>query len=254
MITRKQTLFGIGLLVWSLSASGADTVRIAYIGMLSGPFALVGEDILKSFRGVADMVNARGGALGNKQIEVVGFDGEPPRQLTVGGGYRSPVFTAGDTALWALKGRSLVSVPLDGGTPREFRVPSRVVKLLGADRQDADRLLLLMEAAEGTSELAELSLKSGRLTPKAIDRRHRNQRRMLSHLGGQNRDYDGVSIRVRTESKAGVGGHIEWSDIYVQRGQEPAINVSRCDGADCGQPALSADRKYVVFIRAMKRP
>jgi len=185
-------------------------------------------------------------------IYIVGLDGEPPRQLTVGGGYRSPVFTADNTALWALKGRSLVSVPLDDGAPREFRVPSGVVKLLGTDRQDADRLLLLMQAAEGTSELAELSLKSGRLTPKAIDRRDRNQRRMLSHLGGQNRDYDGVSIRVRTESKAGVGGHIEWSDIYVQRGREPAINVSRCDGADCGQPALSADRKHVIFIRASK--
>ena len=28
--------------------------------MLSGPFALVGEDILKSFRGAADMVNMPG--------------------------------------------------------------------------------------------------------------------------------------------------------------------------------------------------
>lgn len=82
-LTQKKTLFGIVLLAWSLTASGADTVRIAYIGMLSGPFALVGEDILKSFRGAADMVNAQGGALGNKQIEVVGFDGKGTPQDSV---------------------------------------------------------------------------------------------------------------------------------------------------------------------------
>ena len=29
-LTRKQTLFGLGLLAWSLTALGADTVRIAY--------------------------------------------------------------------------------------------------------------------------------------------------------------------------------------------------------------------------------
>lgn len=82
-LTRKQTLFGLGLLAWSLTASGVDTVRIAYIGMLSGPFALVGEDILKSFRGAADMVNAQGSVPGNKQIEVVGFDGKGTPQDSV---------------------------------------------------------------------------------------------------------------------------------------------------------------------------
>ena len=82
-LNRKQTLFGLGLLAWSLTASGADTVKIAYIGMLSGPFALVGEDILKSFRGAADMVNAQGGVLVNKQIEVVSFDGKGTPQDSV---------------------------------------------------------------------------------------------------------------------------------------------------------------------------
>lgn len=187
-------------------------------------------------------------------IYLIAVDGSAPRRLTSEGGYRSPVFAAGDAAILALKGQSLVSVPLDAGTPREFRVPSGLLKLLGVDRQDADRLMLLTESAKGTSGLAELSLRSGRLTPMAIDGGDRNQRRMLSHLVGQNRDYEGVSIRVRTESRAGVGGPIQWSDVYVQRGQERAINVSRCDGTDCAQPALSADLKYLVFIRAMKRP
>lgn len=37
-LQRKSTTLGLGLLAWSLTALGADTVRIAYIGMLSGPF------------------------------------------------------------------------------------------------------------------------------------------------------------------------------------------------------------------------
>lgn len=82
-LQRKSTTLGLGLLAWSLTALGADTVRIAYIGMLSGPFALVGEDILKSFRGAADMVNAQGGVLGNKLIAVVGFDGKGTPQDSV---------------------------------------------------------------------------------------------------------------------------------------------------------------------------
>ena len=83
LLKRKPTIFGLGLLAWSLTALGADNVRIAYIGMLSGPFALVGEDILKSFRGAADMANGQESVLGNKQIEVVGFDGKGTPQDSV---------------------------------------------------------------------------------------------------------------------------------------------------------------------------
>lgn len=64
------------LLSWSLSVAAADTIRIAYIGMLSGPFALVGEEVLKTFRAAADLVNARGGVLGGRTIGIVAFDGK----------------------------------------------------------------------------------------------------------------------------------------------------------------------------------
>lgn len=64
------------LMLWSCASATADTIRIAYIGMLSGPFALVGEEVLKTFRASADIVNARGGVLGGRKLEIVAFDGK----------------------------------------------------------------------------------------------------------------------------------------------------------------------------------
>ncbi|MFZ6649691.1 branched-chain amino acid ABC transporter substrate-binding protein [Undibacterium sp. TJN25] len=62
----------------------ADTIRIAYIDPLSGPFAPVGQNILNSFQFVADEANAKNWAGANK-FEVVGFDnkGSPQESLTV---------------------------------------------------------------------------------------------------------------------------------------------------------------------------
>jgi len=71
----------------SLMAVGAqaqDTIKIAYIEPLSGPFANVGDAGLKHFRYMADRINASGGVLG-KKIEIVPFDnkGSPQESLVV---------------------------------------------------------------------------------------------------------------------------------------------------------------------------
>jgi len=62
----------------------ADTIKIAYIDPLSGPFAPVGQNILNSFQYVADEANAKGWG-GPHKFEVVGFDnkGSPQESLTV---------------------------------------------------------------------------------------------------------------------------------------------------------------------------
>ena len=55
------------------TASGQDTIKIAYTDPLSGPFAQVGDANLKQFQYILDFINARGGALG-KKFELVPFD------------------------------------------------------------------------------------------------------------------------------------------------------------------------------------
>ncbi|MFZ6861070.1 branched-chain amino acid ABC transporter substrate-binding protein [Undibacterium sp. Ji67W] len=65
-------------------ASVAETIKIAYIDPLSGPFAPVGQNILNSFQYVADKANAEKWA-GNNTFEVVGFDNKasPQESLNV---------------------------------------------------------------------------------------------------------------------------------------------------------------------------
>lgn len=67
----------LALMVFTLSllpmAYAADTIKLAYIDPLSGPFGNVGDAGQKHFQYMADLINARGGVLG-KQWEIVPFD------------------------------------------------------------------------------------------------------------------------------------------------------------------------------------
>ena len=77
MSRTKTTLIGILVLAmvgWMApGAMPAESIRIAYIDPLSGPFAATGENGLKQFRFAADQINRAGGVLG-RQLEIVGFD------------------------------------------------------------------------------------------------------------------------------------------------------------------------------------
>jgi branched-chain amino acid transport system substrate-binding protein len=64
-------------------AVAADTVKVAFIAPLSGTFALVFEENLKLFRAAADEVNAKGGVLGGRKIEIVPFDNKGTPQETL---------------------------------------------------------------------------------------------------------------------------------------------------------------------------
>lgn len=65
--------FVLCLLVASISAYAADPIKIAVIDPLSGPFANVGEAMVRHVQLAADRINARGGVLGTK-FEIVALD------------------------------------------------------------------------------------------------------------------------------------------------------------------------------------
>jgi branched-chain amino acid transport system substrate-binding protein len=62
-----------GLALGLRPAVAADTIKVAYIDPLSGPFASGGDEFLKIFNYILERVNAAGGALGRK-FEIVPFD------------------------------------------------------------------------------------------------------------------------------------------------------------------------------------
>ena len=64
----------LSLAAVSLQAGAAETIKIAVIDPLSGPFANVGEAQVRQMQLAIDIVNARGGVLGGSKFELVTFD------------------------------------------------------------------------------------------------------------------------------------------------------------------------------------
>ena len=75
---RKSTKLGLSAslaLAIGASASFADTVKIAFIDPLSGPFAGTGTNGLHQYEFAAEeLVNKKGGVLGGDNFEIVAFD------------------------------------------------------------------------------------------------------------------------------------------------------------------------------------
>jgi hypothetical protein len=183
------------------------------------------------------------------EIWIADLERRSARQVTRGGGYRSPVFLHGDDLLLAISGDEIVRVPAAGGEPRQRLPRGRVVKLIGYDPDRPDEILVLGEGADGRPEVGLLSLPQGQVTQVPVDETASPDR--LAHLRGWERVYAGGRTRVypKVQTKSGLAGDVEWSDIFVKQGESDPLDVSRCDGVNCGQPSLSASGRLVAFIK-----
>jgi branched-chain amino acid transport system substrate-binding protein len=81
--TIRPLTIAISLALLAAPLAQADTIKIAFIDPLSGPFAPVGQNLLKSFQAVAEVANKENWA-GENKIQIVGFDnkGSPQESLT----------------------------------------------------------------------------------------------------------------------------------------------------------------------------
>jgi branched-chain amino acid transport system substrate-binding protein len=74
----KSTKFSAAILAAAvaaaLTANAAEPVKIAVIDPLSGPFANVGEAMVRHVQLAADTINARGGVLGGTKFEIISLD------------------------------------------------------------------------------------------------------------------------------------------------------------------------------------
>ena len=161
------------------------------------------------------------------------------RMLAAGTDFASPVFQPQGKYVFALRGEDLVRVSSAGGTAVKVRSLPGVVKLVGFDVSNPDRVLALFE----TSRLGQVrkldvvlvSVKTGKLRMIAKGRAADSEQ-MASLLGWQ-RQYGNVYVRP------------QGSDIIVG-GIEPVdVPISDCGDAECGQPAYSPELRQVAFIR-----
>ena len=78
-----RQLFFVWCIAWALAvphARAEETLRVAAISPLSGPFALVGEWTITQLKGEADLINAKGGIFDGRKIEIVALDGKANAQ------------------------------------------------------------------------------------------------------------------------------------------------------------------------------
>jgi hypothetical protein len=193
-------------------------------------------------RGPRDEVEA-----GN--IWIADLDRRTVSALTTDGGYRSPVFSPADGSVYALKGDTMVRFPPEGGNAVAVQKVAGALKLVGFDGKSTDEVVVLLDIGTAGSPLGVVSLKSGRVTPLPYNPQSDDQQRMLAQVRGQRRVYGDTSVYTKTESKRGLSRPIEWTDVYLRRGDAAPENISACDGVSCVQPALSPDGQRVAFVK-----
>jgi hypothetical protein len=187
-------------------------------------------------------------AVGN--IWMVSIDRRDARALTTDGGYRSPVFLPNGSTVLALRESTIVRLGVSGRNAAPVPVKTGVAKLVGVDSANASEVVVLLEAPDPSgSPLAAVSLQNGTVTALPFDASNEAHRRLLAQIRAQDRSYGDTTVYTRTESKPGLSRPVEWMDVFLKRGAASPQNLSACDGVNCVQPALSPDRRSVVFVK-----
>jgi branched-chain amino acid transport system substrate-binding protein len=122
----------LGALIFACgTAHAAETVKVAFIEVLSGPFALAGQTSLNQLRSVVEQLNAKAGPLG-PMIEIVPFDGKG-----------SPQDSA--TALTSAHNQGIRYLTQGGGSGVAFALVDAINKI--ADREPERPMLYLNYSA-----------------------------------------------------------------------------------------------------------
>src|SRR5207342_1570065 len=76
MWAMRMVSLALAVVLLSISPSGnaAETIRIAHIDPISGPFGNVGQSLGRHLQAVVDDINAKGGAFGGAKFELINLD------------------------------------------------------------------------------------------------------------------------------------------------------------------------------------
>lgn len=210
-------------------------------GLMDSALRVLGVSATPSqLKGIAETVTG--------QIWIVDLAHGIPSPLSAESAFRWPVFTSDGNAIIALQDNNLIRLSAPEKKPEVLYSAAGIKKLVGFDREEPDRLLVVLD--DSRAPLGFISLKSGKRTFLHYDPNLPQQRRMLSHIEGEERIYDTGRVYIKTESKPSLEGTLEWTDVYFQQGNSTSRNVSKCDGVNCAQPSLSPTGQSVVYIRS----
>jgi hypothetical protein len=184
------------------------------------------------------------------QIWIADSAGGKSRKLTNTGGFRSPVFIPGGNEILALKGTDVVRVSFADGKVTALFPITRLIKLVGFSMDDPDQVLTVTRDSSGHPGIAFLSVSGGKLVPLPYDPDSIEDRHMVEHLSGWDRNYGETSVYINQQTKTGMSGTLSWTDVFLRKGSGTPMDVSNCDSVNCGQPSLSPDGKLVAFVKS----
>src|SRR5215813_11936908 len=147
----------------------AKVVVSAMTVMLAAEVVVAKESLIQKLLRIAGLTatpsQMRGPAetVSEGNIWIVQIDEGAPKPLTNDGGYRSPVFSAVDGMIYALKGNTIVRVPARGGVPEKVQTVPGVVKLVGFDPRTPNDIVVLF-ADSSPAPLGVVSLSDGKIT------------------------------------------------------------------------------------------
>jgi hypothetical protein len=241
------------LLMWIVIGSSGLAQKNAPSGKTRPRTSFI-EKALK-FLGISDSpgtLKGPGDEVTSGQLWLADLQAKTTRQLTSNEDYRSPIFLAGNKDVLALRGSEVVRSPRAGGDGKSLYSVDGILKLVGASSEDAAIVLILLraDAAGGHPRVGQLTVSTGKVTLLPYDPSSGENLQMLEDLAGWSRTYGERHIYVQKQSKKALSGTEEWHDVFLQVESEPPVDVSQCDGVNCGQPSLSADGHWLVFVRS----
>lgn len=115
-------------------AAHAQTIRIAHIDPLSGPFALVGESASRMLQAAVEDLNARGGVLGGTRLELQHYDSKSSPQESVL--LLKQIIDADIRFVSIYSGSHIAHALIDSIGKHNSRNPDKAVLLLNISAQD----------------------------------------------------------------------------------------------------------------------
>jgi hypothetical protein len=246
----NRSLIGV-LLMFLITAFSGQAQKNAPVGKPK-PSTSFTERLLK-FLGISDSpgtLKGPGDEVISGELWLADLEARTTRPLTSSAGYRSPIFLAGSEDVLALRGADVVRVPSSGGEGKRLYSIDGILKLVATSAEDAGTVLILLRGESGgRPRVGLLTLRTGAVNPMLYDPASPSDLQMVEDLEAWSRTYGDRRVYVQRQSKQALSGTVEWSDVFLQVGNREAVDISRCDGANCGQPSLSADGHRVVFVR-----
>jgi hypothetical protein len=211
-------------------------------------------DKLLRFFGISDSpstLKGPGDEMVSGELWLADLDSGSTRPLTPIPGFRCPIFLSETKDVLALRGTDVVQIPFSGGEGKRLYTINSISKLIGAERDDRGKVLILLRGNEDSHPaVGFLTVRTGVVTVVPYDLASRRDLQMVENLEGWSRTYGDRRLYVKTQAKQILSGTVEWSDVFLKVGNREPLNISHGDGLNCGQPSLSENGSLVVFVKA----